>query len=92
MDFTESVITRKPKTNNQKKPVNKKKPAPRVDDTISMPPYAHGRPYEYKMPKGLAEFYLKQKPANMKPMDFLCEVVTKEFGLLGWCCKVIVEG
>ena len=91
MNFTESVITRKPKTSATKKPIKKKVPQ-RVDDTIAMPSYAYGRPYEYKMSKGLAEFYLKQKPANMKPMEFLCEVVTKEFGLLGWCCKVIIEG
>lgn len=57
-----------------------------------MPTYANGHPYEYKMPKEMAKFYIKQKPANMKPMEFLCEVVTKEFGLLGWCCKVIIEG
>lgn len=91
MNFTEHVITRKPKNAPQKKPM-KKKPVSRVDESIPMPTYASGRPYEYKMPKGLAEFYLKQKPANMKPMEFLCEVVTKEFGLLGWCCKVIIEG
>lgn len=91
MNFTESIITRKPKNAPQKKPM-KKKLAPRVDESIPMPAYARGRPYEYKMPKSLAEFYLKQKPANMKPMKFLCEVVTKEFGLLGWCCKVIIEG
>ena len=91
MNFTESVITRKPKNMPQKKPM-KKKLVSRVDESIPMPAYASGRPYEYKMPKGLAEFYLKQKPANMKPMEFLCEVVTKEFGLLGWCCKVIIEG
>ena len=91
MNFTEHVITRKPKNAPQKKPM-KKKPVSRVDESIPMPTYASGRPYEYKMPKGLTEFYLKQKPANMKPMEFLCEVVTKEFGLLGWCCKVIIEG
>ena len=91
MNFTEHVITRKPKNAPQKKPM-KKKPVSRVDESIPMPTYASGRPYEYKMPKGLAEFYLKQKPSNMKPMEFLCEVVTKEFGLLGWCCKVIIEG
>ena len=91
MNFTESIITRKPKNTSQKK-LMKKKVMPNVDDSIPMPAYASGRPYEYKMPKGLTEFYLKQKPANMKPMEFLCEVVTKEFGLLGWCCKVIIEG
>ena len=91
MNFTEHVITRKPKNAPQKKPM-KKKPVSRVDESIPMSTYASGRPYEYKMPKDMAKFYIKQKPANMKLMEFLCEVVTKEFGLLGWCCKVIIEG
>lgn len=91
MNFSENIITRKSKSASQKK-FTKKKLTPRVDDSISMPTYANGHPYEYKMPKDMAKFYIKQKPANMKPMEFLCEVVTKEFGLLGWCCKVIIEG
>ena len=91
MNFTESIITRKPKNTSQKK-LMKKKVMPNVDDSIPMPAYASGRPYKYKMSKSLAEFYLKQKPANMKPMEFLCGVVTKEFGLLGWCYKIIIEG
>lgn len=91
MNFTESIITRKPKNTSQKK-LMKKKVMSNVDDSIPMPAYASGHPYEYKMPKDMAKFYIKQKPVNMKPMEFLCEVVTKEFGLLGWCCKVIIEG
>ena len=91
MNFTESVITHKPKNMPQKKPM-KKKSAPRTDESSPMPAYANGRPYKYKMSKSLAEFYLKQKPANMKPMEFLCGVVTKQFGLLGWCFKIIIEG
>lgn len=91
MNFTESIITRKSKNTSQKK-LMKKKVMPNVDDSIPMPVYASGHPYEYKMPKDMAKFYIKQKPVNMKPMEFLCEVVTKEFGLLGWCCKVIIEG
>lgn len=91
MNFTESIITRKPKNTSQKK-LMKKKVMPNVDDSIPMPAYASGHSYEYKMPKDMAKFYIKQKPVNMKPMEFLCEVVTKEFGLLGWCCKVIIEG
>jgi len=60
--------------------------------TIDKPAGASGAPFEYKMPKAMAEFYLKSKPANIEPMSYLCGIVTESYGLMGWCCRVSVEG
>ena len=47
---------------------------------------------EYKMPEKMAKEYLRQRSgedAKMRPNDYLCKVVNEEFGLKGYCVKVI---
>lgn len=47
---------------------------------------------EYKMSDKMARELLKERSgqeANMRPNDFLCKVVNEQFGLKGYCTKVI---
>ena len=48
---------------------------------------------EYKMPEAMAKEYLKNRKgedAKMNPQAYLCKLVNEEFGLKGYCTKVIV--
>ena len=48
---------------------------------------------EYKMPKLMAEEYLKNRSGEdkkLRPNEYLCKVVNEGFGLLGECTKVIL--
>lgn len=47
---------------------------------------------EYKMPEKMAQTYLKMRKgddAKRNPQEYLCKVVNEEFGLKGYCVKVI---
>ena len=47
---------------------------------------------EYKMPEAMAKAYLNERTAEekkMRPNDFLCKIVNEEFGLKGYCTRVI---
>ena len=47
---------------------------------------------EYKMPKEMAEMYLKTAKgefAKKHPKEYLIEVVNEEFGIKGTCINVI---
>ena len=86
----------KPNDKNKKK--NGQKP-PTVKATTSFdtfvakkPADKFGRAYEYKMSRLCANEILKECPSRMKPQQYLCDYVTEQYGLLGWCCKVIIEG
>ena len=43
---------------------------------------------EYTMYAPLAQFYLKKKPKNVTPQEWLCYIVNEEFGLMQKCIKV----
>lgn len=48
--------------------------------------------FEYKMPKEMADAYLKARKGNdkkMRPNDYLVKVVNEEFNLLYKCVRVI---
>ena len=84
---------------NQKK--NKKgwrPPVVNADSGKTKPFYAkqpkdkYGDPYEYKMSRLCANEILKECPSNIKPQQYLCDFVTEQYGLLGWCQRVIIEG
>lgn len=48
---------------------------------------------EYKMPKAIADEFLKTRKGedkNMNPQDYLIKCVNEEYGLLHNCVKVIV--
>lgn len=84
-------------TNNDRKKIkttnkNNTKVKKRNIEMVAKPAGATGAPFEYKMPAAMAAFYLKNKPKNIKPMEFLCDIVTDCYGLIGWCCRVIIEG
>lgn len=68
-------------TNSKAKPFMAKKPADK-----------HGDPFEYKMSLASANDILRDCPKKMKPEQYLCDFVNDEYGLMGWCCRVIVEG
>lgn len=47
---------------------------------------------EFKMPAEMAQAYLKLRKGTetkMRPDDYLCKVVNEEFGLKGYCVKVV---
>ena len=49
---------------------------------------------EYKMPKALANEYLKTRKGddrNLPPQKYLVQIVNEEFGLKENCVRVIVE-
>lgn len=48
---------------------------------------------EYKMPRQMADAYLKSRKGNdlkMRPIDYLCKVVNEEFNVKGYCSNVIL--
>lgn len=48
---------------------------------------------EYKMPKAMADAYLKtrnEEEKKMRPADFLVKVVNEQFGLLHNCVQVLI--
>lgn len=49
---------------------------------------------EYKMPKEMAQNILKTRNKDetnkMKPNEFLCKIVNEQFGLKGYCTKVLL--
>ena len=50
--------------------------------------------YEYKMPRLMAETLLKERKGEGKKMDtqkYLCDVVNSEFGIKGYCTKVLIN-
>ena len=52
----------------------------------------YGPAYEYKMSRGAANEILKECPSSIKPEQYLCNFVTEQYGLMGWCQRVIIEG
>lgn len=47
---------------------------------------------EYKMPKQMAQEYLKLRKGEeqkMRPNEYLCKVVNENFGIKGYCTNVI---
>lgn len=45
---------------------------------------------EYKMPEKMAQAYLKQAKGKVPNVNkYLCDIVNEEFGLRGYCTKVI---
>lgn len=70
-------------TNNTKEPENK---------SVRTKPY-YGE-IEYEMPKAFAKELLKTRKGNennKSQQDFLCEVVNMEFGIKGYCTRVILS-
>lgn len=46
---------------------------------------------EYKMPKEMADMYLKLHKGKVPNVnDYLCKIVNEEFGLKGLCTKVLI--
>ncbi len=60
------------------------------------PEGAYGDPYEYKMTEYDANDILKtattKEEKSMRPEQYLCNYVTEQYGLKGWCCRVIIGG
>ena len=46
---------------------------------------------EYKMSKALATELIRKDSKKRRPQEILCEYVNMEYGLLGYCVKVIVD-
>ena len=88
------------KNNNGKKNNNKRpnsRPNNKVKDYgskkagIVAPPEMCGGLIEYKMPAAMAEDILKNDKTRKAPQEVLCEYVNTQFGLLGYCVKVLVS-
>ena len=46
---------------------------------------------EYKMSKGLADEIIKSAKNKKSPQEILCDYVNAQFGLKGYCVKVLVD-
>ena len=46
---------------------------------------------EYKMSKGMADEIIKVAKSKKTPQEILCNYVNSEFGLKGFCVKVLVD-
>lgn len=81
--------------NNQRKkapvvnPTDKTKQRPFVG---KKPDGKYGPAFEYKMSLASANDILRDCPARMRPEQYLCDFVNEEYGLKGWCYRVVVEG
>ncbi len=51
----------------------------------------YGDPFEYKMSKETANELLKECPTSIRPEQYLCDIINDEYGLRGWCQRVIIE-
>ena len=86
-------------TKNQKKEKQRRKP-PTVNVTSAQtkpyfakrPKDKYGDPYEYKMSRLCANEILKECPSTVRPEQYLCDFVTEQYGIMGWCTRVIIEG
>ena len=86
-------------TKAQKKEKQRRKP-PTVNATSAktkpffakQPKDKYGDPYEYKMSRACANEILKECPSTVRPEQYLCDFVTEQYGLLGWCQRVLIEG
>lgn len=56
-----------------------------------MPEGKYGPAYEYKMCRSDANDILKECSLKVKPEQYLCDYVTDQYGLRGWCCGVIIS-
>lgn len=45
---------------------------------------------EYKMDKALANQLIRQDNKKRRPQEVLCDYVNTEYGLLGYCVRVII--
>lgn len=51
----------------------------------------YGPEYEYKMCRADANDILKECSSKVKPEQYLCDYVTEQYGLRGWCSGVIID-
>lgn len=93
------VNFKKNDTKAQKKEKQRRKP-PTLNITSAktkpffakQPKDKYGDPYEYKMSRLCANEILKECPSNVRPEQYLCDFVTEQYGIMGWCTRVIIEG
>jgi len=85
-------------TKTQKKDKQRKRPVTINAATTQTKPYfakqpkdVYGSSYEYRMSQLCANDILKECPSTIRPEQYLCNYVTEQYGLLGWCRRVIVE-
>lgn len=72
------------KTGKKNKGKNKSKQAPKIDATDVMKGIV-----EYKMSKETAEIILKADKTKKAPQEVLCDYVNTQYGLLGYCVRVL---
>ena len=77
--------------NNNKRPSNKVKDFGNKKDTRITAPAVCGGTIEYKMSKAMADDIIKNDKSKRAPQEVLCEFVNTQFGLLGYCVKVLVN-
>ncbi len=49
-----------------------------------------GDPYEYKMSAECAKDILRDAPKKVHPQAYLCQYITEQYGLRGYCQSVII--
>ena len=89
--FNKSKNNKKRKKQN-KPPVAKTTTAQTKPFEAKQPDDKWGNPFDYKMGVVHANELLKECPSTIKPQQYLVDIVNKEFGIMGWCRRVIIEG
>ena len=102
-DFVKKNNSGKRNFNNNGKGGNKKSNsmnASRVVNKMKNPTHNHGIvvPHdnfkgliEYKMSKEMAENILRDAKGKGNPQEILCDFVNTQYGLMGYCVKVLVN-
>ena len=78
---------------NGKKNNNRKNTKPTVrkrEYIINIPEFC-GETIEYKMGKAMAEDILRDNKSKKPAQELLCEHVNEDFGLKGYCVRVIID-
>ena len=79
------------RNNSNKRPSNKVKDFGSRKDTRISAPAVCGGTIEYKMSKAMADDIIKNDKSKRAPQEVLCEFVNTQFGLMGYCVKVLVN-
>ena len=95
---TEKNVKKNFKPTNRDTDRKKRKFKPQVKTTTAKsklffakkPEGVYGDPYEYKMSRYDANDVLTQCPEGTRPEQYLCDYVTEQYGLIGWCTRVII--
>lgn len=75
-----------------KKNISRSKDFGSGKSSIVLPPEICSGVIEYKMGRLMASTIIQEAKSNRQPQEILCDYVNNNFGLKGYCIKVIIDG